>query len=639
MTDRVRVAGLAALGLLAAVPASAQLLVGREASPPDLAGEWRLQNDEDPGQPPLGDYLGIPFNEAGRQRADTTAESIWGTSEYRCRPHSAPHQWRGLGGARIIKELDALTRDVSAWHVQFWRSLDRPIYVDGREHPPAWAPHSWTGFSTGQWAGNTLVVRTTHLKDGFLKRGGPQTSDMYEMTEYLTRNDDYLTVTQIVDDPIYMDEPYVQSTTYWLDPSTIVMTESCVTSALGEGGGTDPHYVPHFLPGENPYLAEWLEEQDWIPEPATRGGAPTAYPEYTAAPERTEPPVSATAFDVTGRIRAQSPRDGEVHVLPVQGNVWMLVANGVNVAVSVGPDGALAVNTGEAEMAEQLLGTIDALIAQVAQGRPNDCAGANCSGRAFGWASPFMNAMISSPAPARPIRYVVNTSASAAHTGGNELLAAAGFFARRGGTNILGEGAAASVIAHENVLNALSAPTGDEEPGLPPEAWPTDTYFHDFQKLSEYFNGEPVILYHEPAAITDGDSIVFFRGSEVIAAGDVFSTVSYPRIDVDAGGSIQGVIAALNHILDLAVAEYRSQGGTWVIPGRGRLSDTADVASYRNMLTIVRDRVQDMIDRGLSLDEVIAARPTLDFDGRYGVYSDDWTTADFLGAVYASLAR
>lgn len=632
--------GSLAAALLASMPVGAQLLVGREASPPDLAGEWRLQNDEDPGQPPLGDYLGIPFNDAGRQRADTTAESIWGTAEYRCRPHSAPHQWRGLGGARILKELDPLTRDVNVYHVQFWRSLDRPIYMDGRERPPAWAPHSWTGFSTGEWVGNTLVVRTTHLKDGFLKRGGPQTSDMYTMTEYLTRNDDYLTVTQIVDDPIYMDEPYVQSTTYWLDPGTTVMMESCVTSALGEGGGTDPHFVPHFLPDQNPYLAEWLEEQNWVPEPATRGGAVTAYPGYVSGSRDAELPVSAPAFDATDRIRAQSPRDGEVHVLPVQGNVYLLVVNGVNIAVSVGPDGALVVNTGESDMAEPLLETIDGLTARVtAHGQPNACAGANCIGRPYGWSSPFMNAVISSPAPARPIRYIVNTSASPEHTGGNELLAAAGFFARRGGTNVLGEGAAASVIAHENVLNALSSPTGEEAPELPPEAWPTDTYFFDFQKLSEYFNSEPIIIYHEPAAITDGDSIVFFRGSEVIAAGDVFSTVSYPRIDIEAGGSIRGVIGALNHILDLAVAEYRSQGGTWIIPGRGRLSDTADVASYRNMLTIVRDRVQDLIDRGLTLDEVIAARPTLDFDGRYGSYSGDWTTADFLEAVYLSLAH
>jgi len=631
------------LSLVASAPASAQLLVGRERSPPDLSGEWRLESDEDPGQPPLGDYLGIPYNDAGRQRSDTTAESIWGTSEYRCRPHSAPHQWRGLGGARILKELDPLTRDVNAYHVQFWRSLDRPIYLDGRPHPPAYAPHSWTGFSTGEWVGNTLVVTTTHLKDGFLKRGGPQTSDMYTMTEYLTRNDDYLTVVTIVDDPIYMDEPYVQSTTYEYDPNTIVQMESCVTSALGEAGGTDPHFVPHFLPGQNPYLTEWLGEQDWIPEAATRGGAETQYPEYVLASSsgtrRAPLPLSRSALDVGRMIAAQSPRDGEVHVLPVQGNIYMLVADGTNITASVGPDGVLLVNTGTAVMVDKVRAAVDALATEVAAApRPNPCAGANCAGNAHGWASPAMNAIVASPAPARPIRYIINTSAAPEHTGGNAKLAVEGFFARRGGTNVTGAAANASVIAHENALATMSAPPGDAAP-LPPEAWPTDTYFYDFQKLSEYVNGEAVIVYHAPAANTDGDSIVFFRHSEVISAGNLLSTVSYPFIDIDGGGSVQGVIDGLNHILDLAVAEYRSQGGTWIIPSHGRLADTADVASYRNMVTMIRDRVRQMIDGGMTLEQVIAARPTLDFDGRYGSTQGEWTTDMFVEAVYESLAQ
>lgn len=150
-----------------------------------------LINNEDMNvsglQPNPDDYLGVPYNAAGRMRSDTTAESMWGMAQFQCRPHSAPHQWRGLGGARILNELDPLDRSVNTLHVQFWRSLDRPIFLDGRAHPPAWAPHSWTGFSTGHWEGNTLVVNTTHLKEGFLRRGGPQTSDMLTMTEYLTR--------------------------------------------------------------------------------------------------------------------------------------------------------------------------------------------------------------------------------------------------------------------------------------------------------------------------------------------------------------------------------------------------------------------------------------------------------------------
>src|SRR5204863_1408590 len=161
--------------------------------------------------------------------------------------------------------------------------------------------------------------------------------------------------------------------------------------------------------------------------------------------------------------------------------------------------------------------------------------------------------------------------------------------------------------------------------------------FDEFNKLPSYFNGEAVILYHEPAANTDGDSIVFFRHSEVISAGNIFSTVSYPLIEVEKGGSVQGVINGLNQILDLAVAEYRAQGGTWIIPGRGRLSDTADLASYRNMLTMIRDRIRDLMKKGMTLAQVKAARPTLDFDGRYGSTTGAWTTDMFIEAVYGRM--
>jgi len=171
----------------------------------------------------------------------------------------------------------------------------------------------------------------------------------------------------------------------------------------------------------------------------------------------------------------------------------------------------------------------------------------------------------------------------------------------------------------------------------PAAAQPTDTFFDDLHKLPQYFNGEAVVLYYEPNANTDGDSIVYFRHSEVISAGNIFSTVSYPVIDLQSDGSIQGVINGLNHILDLAVAEYRGQGGTWVIPSHGRLSDLADVASYRNMLVMIRDRVQDSIKKGMSLEQVKAARPTMDFDGRYGSNTGTWTTAMFVEAVYKSL--
>ncbi len=649
---QTRIAGfwiLLALATLLSVPAFAQ--PARPQNPPDISGEWRLESNEDPGQlgalgqPPLGDYLGIPFNDAGRLRAETSAESIWGTPEYQCRPHSAPHQWRGLGGARILKEQDPLTRDVRAYHIQFMRSLDWPIYMDGRPHPPAYAPHSWTGFSTGEWVGNTLKVTTTHLKDGYLKRGGPQTTDMYTMTDYITRHGDILTIITVVDDPIYLDEPYVQSTTYVSDPTASVALETCNASSFAENGGTDRHHVPHFLPGQNTALTEWLKVEDWVPVEPTRGGVKTLYPEYrstlngSASVNSLRVPLSRSAVSVDKRIADQSPRDGEVHVLPVQGNIYMLVADGINITVSAGEDGVLLVNTGSAQMSDKILAALNQLAnAVVAPPTTNKCSGPNCPGIQFGWASPYMNTIISSPAPAKPLRYIINTSAASDHIGGNEKIATTGFFPRGGGfggaaPNV---GRIASVIAHENVLNRMSAPAGKEAP-TPERAWPTDTYFDEFYKLPAYFNGEAVIVYHEPEANTDGDSIVFFRHSEVISAGNIFSTVSYPLIDVEKDGSIQGVIKGLNHILDLAVAEYRAQGGTWIIPGRGRLSDTADLASYRNMLTMIRDRVQDLISKGMTLEQVKAARPTMDFDGRYGSNTGSWTTDMFVEAVYRSL--
>jgi len=625
---------LAASVLIGIIDISAQ--AGR---PPDLSGTWRVDNAEDPGQPPLADYLGVPFNEAGRLRADTTPESIWGTPEYQCRPHSAPHQWRGVGGARILQELDPISREVVMYRVQFMRSLDRPIFVDGRPHPPAWAPHSWSGFSTGEWIGNTLKVTTTHLKDGFLKRGGPQTSDMYTMTEFITRHDDHLTIVQVVDDPIYLEQPFVISITYTYDPSAGPATENCTGSAFAENGGRDRHWVPHFLPGQNAAIGEFLKTQDWIPFEPIRGGVKTTYPEYRAVLEGRTPverlsiPEFRSANDIRKRIDAQSPRDGQVHVLPIQGNVYMLVADGINITASVGRDGIAVVNTGPAAMADKVLAALSELAKRaVNPAQPNTCFGANCQGMPS-WSSPYFNAIIASPRPPQPVRYVMNTSAAPEHVGGNPRIAEWAAYRRAGGQS--GFGAAvraiedsATIIAHEGVAAALSADNGKT---LAPEGWPTETFFDEFHKVSEYVNGEPVILYSAPNAIAEGDSFVFFRHSEVIAAGNLFSTIGYPAIDVGKGGTIQGVIDGLNRILDLAVAEYRAQGGTWIVPGRGRLSDTADVASYRNMLVMIRDRIADLKGKGMTLAQVKAARPTLDFDGRYG------PSDAFIDAVYRTV--
>jgi glyoxylase-like metal-dependent hydrolase (beta-lactamase superfamily II) len=660
---------LALAGLLVTAGAFAHVLVFAQGpqgpqAPPDIVGEWRLDTSErdTATQAPLGDYTGIPFNDAGRMRSETTPESIWSTAEYQCRPHSAPHQWRGLGGARILAEQDPITRNVSVYHVQFMRSLDRPIFMDGRSHPPAYAPHSWTGFSTGEWIGNTLKVTTTHLKDGYLRRGGPQTTDLYAMTEYITRHDDILSIVTVIDDPLYQDQPYIHSTTYTYDPTLRVNTENCNAPATGETGGTDRHFVPHFLPGSNTEaLTEWITKgglitggarnvavaEDWIPLAAARGGVKTLYPEYrstltgvnvdSAKVAALTVPSLKSSISAAKVIADESPRDGEVHVLPVQGNVYMLVVDGTNVTASVGTEGVALVNTGSRQMADKVLEAVKQLSGMVsARATANACIGATCPGP-WGWSSPYMNAVIASPAAPRPIRYIINTSAAPEHTGGNEKIVAAGTGLRGGqlgGAVANVEGA--PVIAHENVLSRMSAPAG-KQPPTPEAAWPTATYGDELTKLPTYFNGEGVVVYHEPAASTDGDSIVMFRRSEVISAGSIFSTVSYPVIDVEKGGTVQGVIRGLNHILDLAVAEYRSQGGTWIIPGRGRLSDTADVASYRNMVVIIRDRVQDLIGKGMTLAQIKAARPSLDFDGRYGSTTGPWSTDMFVEAVYRSL--
>ena len=614
---------------------------------PDIAGEWRLDQGEDPGQPPGADYLGLALNEAGRLRADSTPESYWGTPEYQCRPHSAPHQWRGVGGARILKELDPISRDILGFRVQFMRSLDRPIYLDDRPHPPAWAPHSWSGFSTAEWEGQTLKITTTHLKDGFLKRGGSQTSDMLTMTEYLTRHDDILTIVQVVDDPIYLDEPYVLSITYSYDPNAGPATENCSGNPYAENGGTDRHHVPHFLPGQNNAIGEFIKTENWIPFEPIRGGVKTIYPEYravltkSATTESITVPVSKSANDEKKAIADQSPRDGQVHVLPVQGNIYMLVADGTNVTASIGRDGISIVNTGSAQMSDKILAAlIDLAKNTVNAPVPNNCFGANCPS-AFGqpaWSSPYFNAFIASPRPPQGMRFVFNTSAASENAGGNEKLAAAANFKRAGGAGGFGSavrelGNSATIVARQEVLDRLS----NSKPAAPEGAWPTDTYFDDFYKLTEYVNGEPVILYHAPAANTDGDSFVLFRHSEVIAAGNLLSSISYPVIDTDKGGTIQGVISGLNNILDVAVPEYRGQGGTWIVPGHGRLSDTADVASYRNMLVIIRDRIADLKKKGMTLDQVKAAHPTLDFDGRYGSTSGPWTTDMFISAVFRTL--
>ena len=237
----------------------------------------------------------------------------------------------------------------------------------------------------------------------------------------------------------------------------------------------------------------------------------------------------------------------------------------------------------------------------------------------------------------KPIRLIVNTHAHPDQVGGNESLSKAG--TRGGGGRATDNpGPGAMVMAHEAVLWALSAQAG--KPGamtMPVGAWPTDTYKGESKDV--FSNGEAIQLFHQPAAHTDGDTIAFFRRSDVVVTGDVFDLTSYPVIDAARGGTFTGVIAALNRIIDITIPKDWQDGGTMVIPGQGRVADESDVVEYRDMLTIIRDRIQALIKRGMTLDQVQAARPTFEYDGRYGMTSGPWTTKMLVEAAYRDLSR
>ncbi|HSR08928.1 MAG TPA: MBL fold metallo-hydrolase [Bryobacteraceae bacterium] len=297
--------------------------------------------------------------------------------------------------------------------------------------------------------------------------------------------------------------------------------------------------------------------------------------------------------------QAAAPANTEITTLHVQGKVYMLQGAGGNVAVQIGDMGVVVVDTGLAQNADKLIAAIRKL---------SD----------------------------KPIQYIINTHMHPDHTGGNDAV-------RRAGVTITGANVAgnltdatqgAQIIAHENVLNRMSAPTG-QQASAPFGAWPTITYVTGQNEL--HFNDEPIEARWQPNAHTDGDSLVVFRRSDVVATGDIFVTTSYPFIDLERGGSIQGEIDALNNILDIAIPKHEEEGGTYIIPGHGRICDEYDVLEFRDMVTIIRDRIQNGIKKGMTLDQIKAAGWTKDYDVRWSAKQGFGTADNFITSVYKSL--
>lgn len=284
-----------------------------------------------------------------------------------------------------------------------------------------------------------------------------------------------------------------------------------------------------------------------------------------------------------------------IEIVPIQKNVYMLVGGGANVTLQIGEEGAMLVDAGSAGNAEKLVAAVRHLTR-------------------------------------KPLRFLVNTSADPDHVGGNEgIVKAAG-----GPTGIvagaLGRPANAGILtmAHQDAVNRMTSGAAP----LKGDAVPISTFFT--AKKEFYANGEAVQLFYQPKAHSEGDVVVFFRGSDVVSAGDVFRTDSYPVLDLGAGATLQGEIDALNVVLDLAIPERNQMGGTRIVPGHGHLCNESDVVEYRDMLTIIRDRVENMLRRDMTLEQVKAARPTLEYDGIYG-RREEMSGNKFIEIVYNDL--
>jgi len=578
----------------------------------DISGTWTLGGHQDGAYITAGgslvDYGGIPFNEAGRLFALAWPASRQTVRIEQCAGYTIPYAFYSPGNYRFWEERDPNTQRLIAIHMYFQTSeVNRTIWMDGRPHPPAWAAHTFAGFSTGEWKGNVLHITTTHLKHGYIRGNGASQSDESTVHEALIRHGDRITYFAETIDPVWLDGPFTKTVINVrniIDPTAWLYAcedgEEIISRADSK--------IPYYTWGQHPFLREYADH-DHVPMLGTLGGAETTRPEFMARlkdPSAAEAAAIALTVPAKGvpptssRAAASEPDDGEIHTLPVQGNVYMLVGDGGNITVQVGDEGPFVVDAGAGKLSAKVIGAIRAL----------------------------------SP---RPIQFVVNTSLHAEHTGGNANLAAAGedpslpgsFFAGQAPVAATGfftdPAHRATLIAQNNVQVRMQVAKAQAD------AIPPDTYLKERRR--KWHNGEGIDMFYEPNASTDGDTIVHFRQSDVIATGDIFDMTRYPFIDIGNGGSVQGEIDALNNILEKTVYKHDEDGGTMIVPSHGRLSDEYDLGEYREMVSIIRDRIQASIDAGASLDQVKAARPTADYDTRFG-------GADtFIEAVYTSLAH
>jgi cyclase len=319
-----------------------------------------------------------------------------------------------------------------------------------------------------------------------------------------------------------------------------------------------------------------------------RLGAVLGLPAFLASAAHAMPQVGARAEMATRMESASSPPpSGAIQIQQVQGRVYMVSGAGANVTVQVGDEAVVVVDPGRSEDSPDVL----RLIRQLSN---------------------------------RPIEFVINTTIDSDHLGANESVAKAGHY----DSGQPGEKPGAAIMGHLNLLNRLT------EAKAPSAEVPTDTYESASWSL---FNDEAIVLYHPAAAHTDADSYVFFRRSDVISTGDLFQPSIYPVIESDKGGTIDGVIDGLNDVIALMVPRENEEGGTYLIPGHGRVCDRTDIVNYRDAMTIIRARIQDMVSKGMTLDQVKAAKPTFDYDGIYGSDSGPWTTSMFIEVVYNNL--